>query len=314
MKRMYVVFAVLIMALLQVNAAEKAEKTATYTGTAFVIHPDGYLLTANHVVFDANKVSVALGGKTYEASVLDADYDTDIALLHIDATGLPALTLRNSNDAQIGEELRAFGYPLADTVGTSIKATRGTLSGFTNIHAKRTFQVDAPINPGNSGGPIVDEKGAVVGVVDAKLSEEGVEGIGFAVPINYARSLLRYNFITPTDVSATDAKFTGPDLVKHVSPAVALVTAVCPDYGDEDKDGTYIPEVVKAKCFVVADKNGKTRVKLQVTDDGDAGMAIFDPAGNGRADIDVRFAWMLVNPDSVPRVALILVPTVSASG
>lgn len=97
--------------------------------TAFVVHPDGYLLTAAHVVKDAVKVEVAIGGKRYEATVLRVDEKRDLALLQIKAKNLPALPLGNSNVVEVGEEVRAFGFSLASALGDSVKVTRGTVSG-----------------------------------------------------------------------------------------------------------------------------------------------------------------------------------------
>jgi len=195
------------------------------TGTAFVVNAEGYLLTCAHCVKDAGKVEVALGGQSYEAAVLGTDEPHDLAVLQISAKGLSALPLGNSNAVEVGEEVRAFGFPLASVLGANVKVTRGTVSGIETKEAQKSFQIDAPVNPGNSGGPLVNEKGEVIGVVNAKLAGEVVSNVGFAVPINYAKPLLRDEGVEFATEGAT-GKLDGPALVKYVSPAVALVTAI----------------------------------------------------------------------------------------
>jgi len=171
-------------------ATVMAQETRS-TATAFVVHPDGYLLTAAHVVKDASKVDVAIGGQRYEATVLGVDEKPDLALLHIKAKGLPALPLGNSNAVERVEEVRAFGFLLSSVLGDSVKVTRGTVSGIETKVAQKVFQIDAAVNPGNSGGPLVNEKGEVISIINAKLAGVAVSNVGFTVPINYAKPLLR---------------------------------------------------------------------------------------------------------------------------
>lgn len=132
-----------------------AQEQGRPAGTAFVVHPDGYLLTAAHVVKDAVKVEVVIGEKSYSATVLGVDEKRDLALLQIQAKNLSVLSLGNSNAVQVGEEVRVFGFPLASALGDSVKVTRGTVSGIVTKEAQRVFQMDAAVNPGNSGGPLV---------------------------------------------------------------------------------------------------------------------------------------------------------------
>jgi len=195
------------------------------TGTAFVVSPDGYLLTCAHVVEDCTSVTVVLGDDRHEATLLSADDENDVAVLHIEATGLAALPLANSDAVEIGQDVRVFGFPLAGQLGDTVKATSGTLSGIQMRDARKILQVDAPVNPGNSGGPLVDGHGAVVGVVSAKISRHDVSNVAFVVPINYAKALLRDEGVAFSDGDAT-AEPRGPELVRQVSPAVALVRVV----------------------------------------------------------------------------------------
>lgn len=193
------------------------------TGTAFVVHPDGYLLTCHHVTGGATKLEVAIAGKTYEASIVAEDAEHDLALIRIDETKLPFLPLADSDGVEQGEEVRAIGFPLSSILGSNIKATRGTISGINQDDGRKVLQIDAPINPGNSGGPLVNEKGEVIGVIYAKLVENVAAGVGFATPVNDAKSLLKSEQVRFVN-GQSNVKLEGPDLVKRVSAATALVT------------------------------------------------------------------------------------------
>jgi len=194
------------------------------TGTGFVVHADGYLITCQHVVDDAADIEVAIGGKKYPAKVVLEDIEHDLAIIRIEATGLATLPLADSESVQVGEEVRAIGFPFASILGDNVKATRGTIAGINQEDGRKVFQVDAGINPGNSGGPLVNERGEVVGVNFAKLSEDVATNVGFAVPINDAVQLLRSEKITFAAGPGTSAKLDGPALVKRVAAATALIS------------------------------------------------------------------------------------------
>ena len=199
------------------------DKESKGTGTAFVIHPDGYLLTCHHVTSGATKLEVAIAGKTYPATVVIDDDEHDLAIIHIDADQLPYLPLADSESVQQGEEVRAIGFPLSSILGENIKATRGTISGINEDEGRKVFQIDAAINPGNSGGPLVNEKAEVVGVIYAKLVDELATSVGFATPINDAKTLLKSRKVAYVE-GRVGGRLDGPSLVKEVSAATALVT------------------------------------------------------------------------------------------
>ena len=203
------------------------------SGTAFVVSPDGYLLTCAHVVRNATDIKVTLGGETSPCEVVVRDDARDLAVLRMDRRNLPALPLADSEKVELAQEVRAIGFPLADILGSSLKVTQGSVAGITFGRRGKVFQIDAVVNPGNSGGPLVDSSGCVVGVVSAQLVGAKIAEVGFAVPINYAKSLLRERKI---GFQAGDGgtKLDGPTLVKRVAPAVGLVTMMC--RGD-DSDG-----------------------------------------------------------------------------
>lgn len=200
-----------------------ADEESRATGTAFVVHPDGYLLTCHHVTNGAVSIEVAIGGQSYQASLIVDDAEHDLALIRIDAKSLPVLPLADSQAVEQGEEVRAIGFPLSSILGENIKATRGTIAGINQEDANTIFQIDAAINPGNSGGPLVNEQGEVVGVIFAKLVDNVASSVGFATPINDAKSLLASQSISFTTGTSKE-RLTGPALIKRVAAATALVT------------------------------------------------------------------------------------------
>ena len=206
------------------------------SGTAFVVNSDGFLVSCAHVVEGATRIEVALGEKSYPARVVDWNKRRDLALLRIEARGLPALRIGASRSVELAQEIRAVGYPLADVLGQSVKVTRGTTAGFVDRDSGRLFQIDASINPGNSGGPLVDQRGTVIGVNSAKLSGTAVSNVGFSVPVDDVRTLLDRNHVKYQSGTGT-GKLDGPELARRVTPAVALVSVtVGPGgYGVEEK-------------------------------------------------------------------------------
>ena len=192
------------------------------SGTAFVVHSEGLLVTCAHVVRGSTKVSVTVGEKTYPGDVVGVDDRHDLALIRIAASNLPAVPLGNSDAVQLAEEVRAVGFPLSDVLGTSVKITRGTIAGVVNKNGDRLLQIDASINPGNSGGPLFNDRGEVVGINSAGLVGESITNVGFAVPSNYALTLLKSKGISPT-ASSGGKVLAGPALASAVTPAVAFV-------------------------------------------------------------------------------------------
>lgn len=198
------------------------------TGSGFVIDANGYLLTNNHVVANAQSIKVMLNdGSEYPARILGRDASYDLAVLKIEATGLKALQFGDSEKVQVGDPVIAIGSPL----GLSGTVTQGIISakdrpvtaGDSNSSTSfiSALQTDAAINPGNSGGPLVDATGAVIGVNSAIASlgtslgsQSGSIGLGFAIPINQARKtadqLIKNGKATyPVIGVAVDMNFTG---------------------------------------------------------------------------------------------------------
>ncbi|HSJ14240.1 MAG TPA: trypsin-like peptidase domain-containing protein [Longimicrobiales bacterium] len=166
-------------------------------GSGFVIRPDGHILTNNHVVEGATRVTVVTQAREeYEARVVGRDPNTDLAVLRIDARGLPVVALGDSDAAGVGDWVVALGYPLqlGVTATAGIVSAKGRAINIIDRSEEAPapleyfIQTDAAINPGNSGGPLVDLEGRVVGVNSAIKSQTGFyNGYGFAIPVNLAR-------------------------------------------------------------------------------------------------------------------------------
>jgi serine protease Do len=160
-------------------------------GSGVIVSPEGYILTNNHVVDGSKEVTVTLQDKReMKARVVGTDPRTDIAVLKIEGSGFPTLTLADSSKVEIGDIVLAIGNPfgVGQTVTSGIVSATGR--GGLGIEQVEDFiQTDAPINPGNSGGALVDDEGHLIGINTAILSggSGGNQGIGFAVPINMAR-------------------------------------------------------------------------------------------------------------------------------
>ena len=207
------------------------------SGSGFVVSSDGYILTNNHVVEGAEQVTVRLlDRREFKAKVVGTDPNTDVAVLKIDAKGLPPVALGNSEDARVGEWVLAIGNPLGEgltfTVTSGIVSAKGRalngLPGRGQGSIQDFIQTDAAINPGNSGGPLVSVRGEVIGINSAIASETGFySGYGFAIPINLARTVMNQLVETGSvhraalgvsidNVTLTDAEYVGLPEIRGV--------------------------------------------------------------------------------------------------
>jgi len=207
-------------------------------GSGVIMSPDGYILTNNHVVDGASDVRVTLSDRReFKAKVVGTDPKSDIAVLKIDVSNLPCITVGDSSKVQVGDYALAVGDPFG--VGQTV--TMGIVSATGRSHLgiedyEDFIQTDAPINPGNSGGALVNDRGELIGVNTAIIAHgsEGNQGIGFAIPSNMARNVMEqivqngkvtraYLGIVPQDVTpsisrAFNDKLSGGALVGDVSP------------------------------------------------------------------------------------------------
>src|SRR5579862_278714 len=163
-------------------------------GSGVIVSPDGYIMTNNHVVDKATEIKVFLPNKQeYPAKVVGTDSKTDIAVLKIQANNLPTVTFGDSSKLQVGDYALAIGDPfgIGETVTMGIVSATAR-SGLDIEDYEDFIQTDAPINPGNSGGALINDRGELVGINTAILSggSGGNQGIGFAIPINLARSVM----------------------------------------------------------------------------------------------------------------------------
>ena len=193
------------------NRGGSREYTQTGAGSGIILSEDGYILTNNHVISGADKITVYVMPEdedgeetTYEATLIGSSESHDIAVLKIDATGLNAASFGDSDGLELGEPAVVIGNPMGKVHGSVtagiISATEQELTiDDVTINA---IQTDAAINPGNSGGALFDEYGNVVGVVYAKSSSVSIEGIGYAIPVNNVKELVAQMINDPESVQA----------------------------------------------------------------------------------------------------------------
>ena len=185
------------------------EYTETAAGSGIIISEDGYILTNNHVISGADKITVYVNSgeddaeeQTYEATLVGSSENNDIAVLKIDAEGLNAAAFGDSDQLEVGELAVAIGNPMGKVHGS---VTAGIISAVeqeltiddVTINA---IQTDAAINPGNSGGALFDSYGNVIGIVYAKSSSVSIEGIGYAIPVNNIKDLVAQMINDPDSV------------------------------------------------------------------------------------------------------------------
>ena len=184
------------------------EYTQTAAGSGVIISEDGYVLTNNHVISGADKITVYVNPgdgseeQSYEATLVGSSESNDIAVLKIDATGLNAAAFGDSDQIEVGELAVAIGNPMGQVHGS---VTAGIISAVeqeltiddVTINA---IQTDAAINPGNSGGALFDSYGNVIGIVYAKSSSVSIEGIGYAIPVNNIKDLVAQMINDPDSV------------------------------------------------------------------------------------------------------------------
>jgi serine protease Do len=209
-------------------------------GSGFIVSSNGYILTNYHVIEGADRITVSLADKrTFAAQVIGADPSTDVAVIRIDASNLPAVALGNSDDARVGEWVLAIGNPGFDDASTlDFTVTSGIISAKgrpLNILENRTedtnyaiedfIQTDAVINPGNSGGPLVDIKGRVIGINTAIETTTGYnQGYGFAIPMNLAQRVMK-------------------DLIEHGYVRRALLGVSITEIAPEDAEVYHLPKI-----------------------------------------------------------------------
>jgi len=165
-------------------------------GSGVIVNSEGYIITNNHVVEDADELQVAFDEKTYDAEIVGRDPESDLAVIKIEADNLPTIKLGDSDELEVGEWVLAIGNPFDAVLDQTVTAGIVSAKGRTNltrgqIQFEDFIQTDAAINPGNSGGALVNISGELVGINTMIYSSSGGNvGIGFAIPINLARNVM----------------------------------------------------------------------------------------------------------------------------
>lgn len=246
---------------------QNTTSSATATGSGIIISEDGYILTNNHVIStgstdtsnsnsyyqisEASKITVTLFGDSteYEASIVGKDEETDLAVIKIDKTGLTKAEFADSDSIKVGEFAMAVGNP----VGMDSTVTCGIVSAVnrevTDSDGKTytLIQTDAAINEGNSGGALVNSEGNVIGINTLKLSGTGIEGIGFAIPINSTTDITS-QLIEYSKVKRPYIGITGMDLDEELAKANNLVVGVyvksVEDFSSAEKAGIKPGDVI----------------------------------------------------------------------
>ncbi|MDR1736055.1 MAG: S1C family serine protease [Oscillospiraceae bacterium] len=202
-------------------------------GSGFVLTADGYILTNHHVIDGASDIAVLLyDGSEYPAEIIGGDMKTDIAVLKIDAEGLIPVQIGDSDSLKVGDQVVGIGNPLGELANS---LTVGHLSAKKRIISiddtpRQMLQIVASVSPGNSGGPLFNISGQVIGVVSAKTVADGVEGIGFAIPINLAADI--------ANELIQNGKVTGRPLLGISYQELAVL-----DNADDYPKGVYVAQV-----------------------------------------------------------------------
>jgi Trypsin-like peptidase domain len=169
------------------------------SGSGFIFHPDGYILTNNHVVADSTEQIVVLpNGNRVTAKLVATDPNKDLALLKIPGSNFPILPIAESRKVSVMDPVLAMGFPMTSTIGFDVSAYDGKINAVRKSEHTPLLQIDASINPGNSGGPLLNDRGEVVGIVVSKINAMQLaktmgaipERINFAIPIDEARSMI----------------------------------------------------------------------------------------------------------------------------
>ena len=224
------------------------------SGTGFIVSADGYILTNNHVVEDADRLVVTLNdGRDYQARLVGRDPDTDVAVIKIDGRGLPTVAFGDDTRLRIGEWVVAIGNPLGldFTVTAGIVSAKGRSATDVNLPIQGgnngsyaivdLIQTDAAINPGNSGGPLVNIRGEVIGINNAIASQTGYfAGYGFAIPITLAKDVME-------------------DLIEHGRVRRAVIGVSIKDVNPDDAGAAGLDQIRGAVVSDFPDENSPAR-------------------------------------------------------
>lgn len=255
-------------------------------GSGVIMTADGYIITNNHVIDGAQTITVTTAdGRTFDATLIGRDPQTDLAVIKVDATDLPHAEFGDSDALEVGDAAIAIGNPLGSLGGSVTKGIISALDREITIEdtTMTLLQTDAAINPGNSGGGLFDANGYLIGIVNAKQSASGIEGLGFAIPVNGAKivleELIQNGKVTSRPVlNVSLTEYDGNSQYGYqMEPGVYIVQVV--DGGTAARaglevgdriiaiDGTNIESVSQVKKILNGHKIGDT-VSMQIDRDG----------------------------------------------
>jgi serine protease Do len=222
------------------------------SGSGIIIKADGYIITNQHVIDGASSVSVVLNnGKEYSAKIIGRDKKTDLGVIKIDENDLPTAELGQSSALEVGELAVAIGNPLGQEFAGSV--TAGVVSALNrtmNVDGRQytLIQTDAAINPGNSGGALVNKYGQVVGINTVKLGASGLEGMGFAIPIDIAmpiiNELLESGYVKGRPVIGVSLREITDQMSKRYNLPVGLYVLEVSEFSGAEKAGIKVADII----------------------------------------------------------------------
>ncbi len=279
------------------------------SGSGMIISKDGYVLTNNHVVEGAETLTVmTTSGEEYDATVIGADEVNDVALLKIEGdSDFPTVSIGNSDNIEVGEQVCAIGNPLGELTNTLtvgyVSALDREISESSTGTTINMFQTDCAINSGNSGGPIFDMNGNVVGITTAKYSSSGysnsasVEGIGFCIPINDAMSivndLMQYGYVKGRVSMGVSVRAMDSTVAQYYNLPTGVYVADVTSGGAAEQAGIQKGDLI---CAVDGDETSSVaalKQKLKDYSPGDtATISIYRTETGDKLDVTITFDEM----------------------
>ena len=279
------------------------------SGSGMIISKDGYVLTNNHVVEGAEKLTVmTTSGEEYDATVIGADEVNDVALLKIDGDeDFPTVSIGDSDNIQVGQQVCAIGNPLGELTNTLtvgyVSALDREISESSTGTTINMFQTDCAINSGNSGGPIFDMNGNVVGITTAKYSSSGysnaasVEGIGFCIPVNDAMSivndLMQYGYVKGRVSMGVSVRAMDTTVAQYYNLPTGVYVAGVTSGSAAENAGIQEGDMI---CAIDGDETASVaalKQKLKDYKPGDtATVSIYRTSNNEKLDVTITFDEM----------------------
>lgn len=279
------------------------ETTTASSGSGFIISEDGYIVTNNHVVSGAETLTVIMtSGEEYEAKLIGADAENDVALIKIEGENLPTVSVGDSDDIQVGQQVCAIGNPLGELTNTMTVGYVSALDREINENGNpiNMFQTDCAINSGNSGGPLFDMHGNVVGITTAKYSSNGytssasIEGIGFCIPANDAMDivgdLLQYGYVKGRPALGITCQAISKTVTQYYNLPAGIYVASVEENSASAQAGIVPGDIITAVDGTEVSSVTDFKALLKNYSAGDtATISLYRGADGGMVDVDVTF-------------------------